>query len=358
MYAVNDGAASAAGASFERCVFGCRGIGRRFGLGQERGRRLGARNALGCDGKLDRLDLGHGPGRDGRTRAQRFEVLFERHRQPLAVVALELRERVDIGEQRFAPGCEVDDLALEARAFLVTASLGFGLRFGEQLVRFELGFFHHRPRLLLRFGDGFVGRALREQQGAVEDVLGLSTAIGFELRGLQAVAELADPFAARVDGRGRPLEQVVDDLAVVSAERFGDLDVSEFSRGDLHAKRLILGLEDGGYPTRPSRVARRGSSRLRLIGRRASNMRRTQSVSADRERGPGAYEQIAVRRMPRAMMSTKADMSNMPTGGITRRIGARTGSVRSRSRREIVATGVPGRTGNHDSKARASTTTR
>ena len=35
------------------------------------------------------------------------------------------------------------------------------------------------------------------------------------------------------------------------------------------------------------------------------------------------------------MMSTRADMSNIPTGGITRRIGASTGSVRSRSRTAI-----------------------
>ena len=251
---MNDaGASSAAGAASSG----------RFGLGEERGRRLRARDAFGRDRKLDRLDLGHGPGRGGGARAQRFEVLFERGREPVAVVGLELRQRVDVGEQRVAPGREVDDLALESHAFFVAALLGFGLRFREQLVRFELGFLHHRPRLLLRFGDGFVGRALREQQRAVEDVFGLSTAVGFELRRFQALAELAYPFVARVDGRGRPLQQVVDDLAVVTAERFGDLDVSEFSRGDLHAKRLILGLEGGGYPTRPF-------ARCSLLGRHGS----------------------------------------------------------------------------------------
>ena len=52
------------------------------------------------------------------------------------------------------------------------------------------------------------------------------------------------------------------------------------------------------------------------------------------------------------MMSTRDDMSNMPTGGITRRSGASTGSVRSRNTTYAEAIGVPGRTGNHDNRTR------
>ena len=55
-------------------------------------------------------------------------------------------------------------------------------------MRFEFGLLHHHPRLLLRFGDCLVGRALREQERAMEDVFGLATAVGFELHGVQPFA--------------------------------------------------------------------------------------------------------------------------------------------------------------------------
>ena len=66
-------------------------------------------------------------------------------------------------------------------------------------MRFELGLLHHLARLLLRFGDRLVGGALREQQRAVEDVLGLAAAIGFELRRFQPLGYLADALVRRVD---------------------------------------------------------------------------------------------------------------------------------------------------------------
>ena len=53
------------------------------------------------------------------------------------------------------------------------------------------------------------------------------------------------------------------------------------------------------------------------------------------------------------------EMSNMPAGGMTRRNGARTGSVRSRRICVTNANGVPRRGGgNHDVTARAKSTTR
>ena len=54
------------------------------------------------------------------------------------------------------------------------------------------------------------------------------------LRAVQPVAELAHPFVRGVDGRSRSFEEVVDDVAVVATKRLGDLDVTQFSRGDLH----------------------------------------------------------------------------------------------------------------------------
>ena len=57
-----------------------------------------------------------------------------------------------------------------------------------------------------------------------------------------------------------------------------------------------------------------------------------------------------------AMTSTKNttmnEVSSIPAGGITRRTGRSTGSVRSMSSRESDARNVPCWTGNHESTAR------
>ena len=194
------------------------------------------------DGKFDGVTRRYRPRRGRRTLAQHREVVLEHARQPAAVFRFELRERVDVGEQRVAPRREIDDFFFEPFAFVVAAALRFGLGFREELVRLELGFLHHLARLLLRFGDCFVGGALREQQGAVEDVFGLPTAVRFELRRLQPFAHLVDAVVARVDARRGALEEVVDDLSVVAAERLGDLGVSEFSRSNFHAEKSNPGL--------------------------------------------------------------------------------------------------------------------
>ena len=186
-----------------------------------------------------------------------------------AVFGLELRERVDVGEQRVAPRREVDDFFFEPVAFVVAAALRFGLGFGEELVRLELGFLDHLARLLLRFGDRFVGGALREQQRAVEDVFGLATAVRFELRRVQPFAHLVDARVARVDARRGALEQVVDDVSVVAAERLGDLGVSEFSRSDFHAEKSNPGL----WKQRVCTSVCRRLERPRLIVRRCADFR-------------------------------------------------------------------------------------
>ena len=71
----------------------------------------------------------------------------------------------------------------------------------------------------------------------MEDVFGLPAAIGFHLRRLQPLRQLVDALVAGVDARRGPFEEVVDDLAVVAAERLGDLGVSEFSRSNFHAEK-------------------------------------------------------------------------------------------------------------------------
>ena len=51
------------------------------------------------------------------------------------------------------------------------------------------------------------------------------------------------------------------------------------------------------------------------------------------------------------------DMSNMPTGGMIRRTGRSTGSVRSNNTEFNEAKKVPPRTGNHEKTARPPRTT-
>ena len=57
-------------------------------------------------------------------------------------------------------------------------------------------------------------------------------------------------------------------------------------------------------------------------------------------------------------ITTMKERSNIPAGGMTFRMGARTGSVKSRRIPYKDAQGVPGRTGIHDMIARANNTNR
>ena len=56
--------------------------------------------------------------------------------------------------------------------------------------------------------------------------------------------------------------------------------------------------------------------------------------------------------------TTMNDVSNIPAGGMIRRTGRSTGSVRSKRSALSDARNVPGRTGNHDSTARPARMTR
>ncbi len=248
-------------------------------------RDVGPRERFRRDGELDVVRLRHGAGRGRRAVAQHREIVLEDAGQPGAVLGLELCEAVDVGEQRVAAPGEVDHFLFETFAFVVAAALGFGLRVREQLVRLELGFLHHLARLLLRFGDRFVGGALCEQQRAVEDVFGLPAAIGFQLRRLQPLRHLVDARVARVDARRGALEEVVDDLSVVAAERLGDLGVSEFSRSNFHAEKSNPGRWKRRVCTTSVRSTVAASvTRPRLIVRRCADFRnrRCRAGSPDR----------------------------------------------------------------------------
>ena len=56
----------------------------------------------------------------------------------------------------------------------------------------------------------------------------------------QPFAEHACALVQRFDRGCRPLEEVVDLVAVVAAERFANLDVSEFSRCHVHPSTVTI----------------------------------------------------------------------------------------------------------------------
>ena len=110
-----------------------------------------------------------------------MQVGFERAHHALAVLGLEARHRLDVGEQRVAPAGEVEDLLFEAAPFRLALAAGVGLGVGDEAAGLEVGVVEHLPRLGGRLGDGLVGGALGEQQRAVQDVLGLAGAAGVVL---------------------------------------------------------------------------------------------------------------------------------------------------------------------------------
>ena len=250
---------------------------------------------------LDVTRLGPHARRRGRTAAQRGEVGLERANAAIAVVGLEARERLDVGEQRVAPGREVEDLLFEAAAFGFAAPAGVGFGVGDQPARLDLGVVDHLAGLGLGLVHRLVGRALREQQRAVQDVFGLARVPGLRLRGVQALAHLLDALVGGVEGRGRPFEQLVHLVAAVAPEGFTDLDVAELARCDFHASTVDPHFAAiGASPAASTRA-------LRAVG----------------------AQQMTPRRTYRITISTRNERSNMPAGGMTRRSGARTGSVRS-----------------------------
>ena len=248
------------------------------------------------------------PGRRGRAAAQRGEVGLERANHAIAVVGLEARERLDVGEQRVAPPGEVEDFLLEAAAFGLAAAARVGLGVGDEPARLDLGVVEHLAGLGRGLTDGLVGRALREQQRAVEDVLGLARVPGLRLRGVEALAHLLHALVGRVEGRGRAFEQLVHVVAAVAPEGLTNLDVTKLAWCDFHETTVD--------PHFAGMVALRPP----LPGRP------TVVVGSD---GPHALWRTTPRMMNMNTISTVNDRSNMPAGGITRRNGASTGSVRS-----------------------------
>ena len=207
-----------------------------FGKLLARGRRRGIASGHRFlhDRDLDVAHLGPPSGCSRGTRAQCGEICLQCAGHAVAVLGLEAVQRLDVGEQRVPTPRQLDDLLLEPLAFGLTASPRLGLGIGNRPTRLDLGVVDHLARLGSCLRDSLIGRALRKQQRAMEDVLGLARTAGFRLRGAQTLGQLTNALVGSLERRSGALEHVVDVIAVVTAQRLLDLDVSEFAGGDLH----------------------------------------------------------------------------------------------------------------------------
>ena len=132
------------------------------------------------------------------------------------------------------------DLLLETAAFRLGRAAGLDRGVGEHRAATRLGLFDHHARLLLRFRDRLVGRALREKERAVQHVFRLAAATRIGRPARQAFLQHSRLLVQRFDRSGSPLEEVIDLVAVVAAERFANLDVSELSRCHVHPSTVTI----------------------------------------------------------------------------------------------------------------------
>jgi hypothetical protein len=196
------------------------------------------------------------------------------------------------------------------------------MRRADQRLRPSLRLFDQLARVRLRLVDRVVGRALGEEQRALQH-LGVVAVRGQGRRVARTTAfELLQLAREVLDRRGGALEEIVDLVAVEATERFLDLTATEFLRGDIHA-----GHGSDGPP----------ANRVMLPG--TFSGRQALAAAADR-------------RMRITKNTTMNEVSSIPAGGITRRTGRRTGSVRSMSSLEREARKVPSWIGNHEITAR------
>ena len=192
--------------------------------------------------------------RRGRTAAQRGEVGLERAHHALAVLGLEARERLDVGEQRVARGSARSTISSSRRRRSDSprrrASASASATSRRDWISASSTIWRALARGLVH---GFVGGALGEQQRAVEDVFGLARVPGLGLRGGEAFAHLLDALVGGLEGRGRAFEQLVDLVAAVAPDGLTNLDVTELAWCDLHAVHCRPALRRiGASPTPPT----------------------------------------------------------------------------------------------------------
>ena len=263
-----------------------------LGLGRCRARRRVPDAAAGQDGaavpggwsaprtRCDRLGLGVDGGRWSspaawrrdrrrfRLRCPRRDVDFRHHRagrrrvdgraevrevgldcraHAVAVTAGVRLERVGVGLQTGAACDELRDLGFEAAALsFVDAPRGdFGLT--DERLGLRLRLVEDLARPLLRFGDRVVGGALREDQRALDGVGVVAAGRRHRSLGRRARWRLLDLAREVLDRDCGALEEVVDLVAVVAAERLFDLAPAELLRcyvheTSVHRRDFIAGL--------------------------------------------------------------------------------------------------------------------
>ncbi len=113
-----------------------------------------------------------------------------------------------------------------------------GLGLGELRPGLGLGVVEDLAGLELGLGDRLVGGALREQERAVEHVLGLARLALLALGRADLLGEPAHALVQALDRGGGPFEQLVHVVAVVPAKAFADVDVTELSGRYVHAFML------------------------------------------------------------------------------------------------------------------------
>jgi hypothetical protein len=171
---------------------------------------------------------------------------------PVAVLGFEALERVDVGVEGVARGGQLGDLVFEASTFGVGDAPSVVLRVADDLMSFGFGVVHELLGFGFGFGDRLVGGFLGQDQGALDHV-GVDggnptfgggghrgwrdrggphwrRAGGLRGPGLRLVSLLVE----MLDRRRRPLEQLVDVVAVVAAPRLTNLDVAQLLRGHVH----------------------------------------------------------------------------------------------------------------------------
>ncbi len=212
------------------------GLGRDHGLGRDvdgrRWRLAGRRD-------LDLVQLG--------TRRRWLdlttevgEVGFDRGTEAVAVAGRVRVERVGVGAQLLASGGELEDLGFEPATLTFRDAPSSRLGIADQRLRLGFGLLEQLARPRLRLVHRVVGRALSEQQGALQHV-GVVAArrerdFSGGCRGRRPAGDLLHPLGEALDGDGGALEEVVDLVAVVAAPRVLDLAAAEFLRSHIHGR--------------------------------------------------------------------------------------------------------------------------
>ena len=177
----------------------------------------------------------------GLRRGQVGQLGLDRGADPVAVFGCELLEGIDVAAERITRRAELRDFRLDAAALALGDPARGRLGFAHQRLGFGFRLAHQLRRPGLRFGDGFVGRLLRQDQRALDDI-----AVGHRDRGRhglrrrrgrglwsrlrcragsrlgrtrgEPLLEDADLMLEMLDRRGSALEQLVDLIPVVSAK--------------------------------------------------------------------------------------------------------------------------------------------